>query len=642
MRVVLLGYYGFGNLGDEAVLEALTKGLSSLVPDVEITVLSAAPRETVKKLPVDAVFRSSAAAVSRAIWRSDVLISGGGSLLQDATSWLSPWYYLAVMWLALWMGKPLVVLGQGIGPVKSRATRKAIAWTLNRALCVVVRDEESLRELARWGVRRKIHVSPDLALLLARIEEPLSKYQRQSSLENVLAVNLRPWPGIYKILPQVAAVCDGAARRLGAKVIFVPMQMRDAEVGGRLQQLMKSPLSVLPVPKTASELMEILLGAKAVLGMRLHMLVFSLACGRPFVGLAYDPKIAALAGWAESAVTAAHSVSAKGVDSAGTVGHTAGKAVVQVLPWDGISHEAVWNGIQTAWQSGPVDEELVRRLQAKAQEGLTLVVNQLRKRFDMGQSGESVKVSCPENCDSPKDTKVLGVRVDRVDFAGAVDWVAHRIANRKQGVVVTANSELVVQAAEIPEVGEIVAQADLVVPDGVGLLWAGAIHGVPFPQRIPGIELMEALVARAPKEGWRVVFYGGRPGVAQKAADNLSKRYPGFKAHRCYHGYLTPEEEAAMLAQLRDDPPHLLFVALGAPRQEAWMIARKSQLPDLVAIGVGGSFDVFSGRLKRAPRWMGQLGLEWLFRLIQEPKRFPRVLALPRFVFLVLKEKLFG
>ncbi len=240
----------------------------------------------------------------------------------------------------------------------------------------------------------------------------------------------------------------------------------------------------------------------------------------------------------------------------------------------------------------------------------------------------------------PKDTKVLGVRVDRISFAGVVEWVGERIRRQEQAMVVTANAELVVQAVESPQVGRLVGEADLVVPDGVGVLWAGVIGGVPFPERVAGVELMEALVARAPKEGWRVALYGGRPGVAQEAAERLRQRYPGLDVSGCYHGYLDSEEEQEMLEQLRQQRPNLLFVALGAPRQENWISSRRAQLPELVAIGVGGSFDVFAQRLKRAPKWMTRMGLEWLFRLVQEPSRLPRMLALPRFVYLVLKEKL--
>lgn len=236
--------------------------------------------------------------------------------------------------------------------------------------------------------------------------------------------------------------------------------------------------------------------------------------------------------------------------------------------------------------------------------------------------------------------RVLGVKVHRVDLAQAVEWVKGRIAARFGGFVVTANAELVVRAAEDHEVGEIVAAADLVVPDGVGVLWAGSIKGAGFPGRVPGVELMEALVQQSVSEGWRVALYGATPGIAEKAAKELGKRYPGFKPAACWHGFLSESEEQIMLTQLQEIQPDIVFVALGAPRQERWIWAHKRQLPHTVLMGVGGSFDVFAGKVRRAPRWMCELGLEWLFRLIQEPSRFRRMLALPRFVILVLREKL--
>ena len=164
MKVVLFGYYGYGNLGDEGILTALVRHLPQVLPGVELTVLSADPEETARRLGVAAVQRMSPWAVLKALAQSDGLIAGGGSLLQDSTSWLSPWYYLAVMSLALFLNRPLLILGQGIGPVTSSLTRRAIAWVVNRAHLVVVRDEDS-GEPFGLGCSARVLVFPDLAWL---------------------------------------------------------------------------------------------------------------------------------------------------------------------------------------------------------------------------------------------------------------------------------------------------------------------------------------------------------------------------------------------------------------------------------------------------------------------------------------------
>ena len=230
--------------------------------------------------------------------------------------------------------------------------------------------------------------------------------------------------------------------------------------------------------------------------------------------------------------------------------------------------------------------------------------------------------------------------IARRTAAEVVDWISNRIASQRFALVITANAELVVRGLEDPEVKRIIAAADLVVPDGVGLLLAGRICGTPFPERLAGIELMETLVAASPEKGWRIALVGGRPGIAKKAARNLQAKYPGIQVVGCYHGFWSEEEEAAMLEELRAARPDLLFVALGAPRQEKWILDHREYLLSTVAMGVGGSFDVISGELKRAPKWMTAIGLEWLFRVMQEPSRLPRIMALPRFLWYVVRGRL--
>lgn len=204
--------------------------------------------------------------------------------------------------------------------------------------------------------------------------------------------------------------------------------------------------------------------------------------------------------------------------------------------------------------------------------------------------------------------------------------------------VITLNAEILYRATQDPALMSVIRQADLVTPDGAGILWAARKLGKPLPERVTGIDLMQAIAREAPKYGWRLFLYGGAPGVADQAARNLINAHPGINIVGTAHGYIPPEEQEALKERIRKSNPDILLVALGAPRQEFWI---RDNLPSLgvpVAIGVGGSFDVISGNVKRAPLWMQKAHLEWLYRLIKEPWRYKRMMALPKFMALVIKE----
>ncbi|HHW09463.1 MAG TPA: WecB/TagA/CpsF family glycosyltransferase [Firmicutes bacterium] len=250
---------------------------------------------------------------------------------------------------------------------------------------------------------------------------------------------------------------------------------------------------------------------------------------------------------------------------------------------------------------------------------------------------------------------VLGVAVHRVDQAGAGDFVARLVERRREALrrdggeagcsaiqtahIVTANSELVMKAAADREVGEILAAADLVVADGIGVVWAAGFLGTPLPGRVAGIDLAFALIRLAAARGWRVFLLGGEPGVAAEAAAFLCRRFPDLLVSGTHHGYFSPVEEEQVLRQIADSRSDLLLVAMGAPRQERWIAAHRRQLGAAVAIGVGGSFDIWAGRKRRAPLWLQRCGLEWAYRLAREPARIWRMSALPRFVLAVLRQK---
>ena len=233
---------------------------------------------------------------------------------------------------------------------------------------------------------------------------------------------------------------------------------------------------------------------------------------------------------------------------------------------------------------------------------------------------------------------MLGVRVDDVTYDEALAVMEGFVGSQETHLVVTVNPELLMAAQSDLGYREILNQASLALPDGVGLLWGSHVIGQPIRQRVAGVDTVEKLAALAARKGYRVFFLGAAPGVAKDAADRLAERYPGLQVVGCYAGSPAKSEEPEILGRISRAHPDLLLVAYGAPKQEEWIHRNRRALGVAVAMGVGGSFDFISGRAVRAPGWMQRIGLEWLHRLYREPWRWRRMMALPRFVWAVLME----
>ncbi|MFS8854438.1 WecB/TagA/CpsF family glycosyltransferase [Synechococcus sp. H55.2] len=213
-------------------------------------------------------------------------------------------------------------------------------------------------------------------------------------------------------------------------------------------------------------------------------------------------------------------------------------------------------------------------------------------------------------------------------------WIEARIQERQGAQVVTCNPEMIMQAQRDPAFAQVLQRAELVIPDGAGVVWALRRQGIRV-QRVPGIELAEALIALAAERGWRLALVGGRPEVNRAAIQHWHACFPSLSIWG-YHGYFSPAEEENLLHTLQDFQPQLVWVGLGSPRQELWIQRWRSLLPQAIWMGVGGSFDIWAGQKRRAPRWWRDHHLEWLYRLYQEPWRWRRMLALPRFAWRVL------
>lgn len=235
--------------------------------------------------------------------------------------------------------------------------------------------------------------------------------------------------------------------------------------------------------------------------------------------------------------------------------------------------------------------------------------------------------------------QILGVPVNNLTQKEAVARISQFVSSGGPHQVVTINPEFVVAAQKDGEFRRVLVEADLSLPDGVGLLWASRVLGTPLHERVTGTDTVSALARIATERGWRLFLLGGKERVAQEAARNLQIENPGLLIAGTYPGSPSPGEEDKILGLVREAKPHILLVAYGAPQQDLWIYRNKEKLGVAVAMGIGGTLDFIAGRVTRAPRWMQRLGLEWLFRLFVESWRWRRMLVLPYFVWLVLRSR---
>lgn len=241
-----------------------------------------------------------------------------------------------------------------------------------------------------------------------------------------------------------------------------------------------------------------------------------------------------------------------------------------------------------------------------------------------------------------KKISMLGAGIHNVTMAEAMDAVADFISEGGLHQVITLNAEILYQAQSNERLLALINQADLVTPDGSGIVWGADYLGIPLQERVSGIDLLWEICRTAPEKGWRIYLLGAAPGIADKAAENLRLKYPGIVIAGVRNGYFdmnNEEEVRNILEDVRQAAADIIFIAMGAPRQEYFIQDYGNDLGVKVAIGVGGSFDVVAGAVKRAPVFMQKMGVEWLWRLACQPSRWKRMMNLPRFVRLVKKTK---
>lgn len=239
-----------------------------------------------------------------------------------------------------------------------------------------------------------------------------------------------------------------------------------------------------------------------------------------------------------------------------------------------------------------------------------------------------------------RDTvNVLGVNIDKISFAEALEKAKKLIDSEGVSMIFTPNPEIIMIASEDEYFKEILNSADICTPDGIGVVYAAKILKNPVKERVPGFELSKSLLEYAAKTGDGVFFFGAKPGVADKAKAKVEKMYPGLKVAGTHDGYFKPEDEAEIINQINESGAKILFVCLGAPKQEKWIYENRGKLKAGLCLGVGGTLDVLSGEAKRAPEIFLKLNLEWLYRIASNPSRWGRFFALPGFMLRVIREK---
>ncbi len=234
---------------------------------------------------------------------------------------------------------------------------------------------------------------------------------------------------------------------------------------------------------------------------------------------------------------------------------------------------------------------------------------------------------------------ILGVPVHLLTMAEALNRIAALMTEPRLHQLATVNPEFVMKAQSDAAFRRVLQEADLCLADGVGLVWASRWYGQPLPERVPGSELVYHLAERCAARGWRLFLLGAAPGVAAAAGEILRARYVGLEIAGTFSGSPHPQENDAIVQRINDSQADVLYVAYGAPQQDKWIAGNRQALTTVrLALGVGGALDFITGKAVRAPRWMQQLGLEWLHRLLRQPWRWRRMLALPRFAWAAWRE----
>ena len=297
-NILISGYYGSKNGGDEAMLAAMLETLRELYDDINFTVISLNPEYTKKRHNVDAVAWLNVWAIVKKILYADLLISGGGSLLQNVTSRRSLYYYLGIIFLAKFFGRKVMLYAQGIGPIRGTLAHKLMNWIVNRVDLITVRDKGSLAELGRLKITKpKIFCTADPVLAIKPVtldagEKILSRHSLKKAEEKFIGVSVRRWIDWENCRNNLASALDKLSEETGAKIIFLPMQFpEDVKAAKLTAELMKKNCTVVDEELSTAEILSLVGCMDILISIRLHALIFAGVMGVPMLGISYDPKI---------------------------------------------------------------------------------------------------------------------------------------------------------------------------------------------------------------------------------------------------------------------------------------------------------------------------------------------------------------
>lgn len=296
-RILISGYHGFGNCGDEAILSAMVNNLKHIYPDLEITALSKKPQETRKIYGINAINRINPFSIFNKMRNTNILLSGGGSLLQDVTSTRSLIYYLSIISIAKMLKKPVMLYANGIGPIKKRFNRILTKAIINKVDFITLRDDDSKKELVDLGITNpEIIVTSDPVFTLeptyTKQVDKILRIEEINLDKPLVGISIRRWKTGSNYEAIIAEIADGIINKYNYNILFIPMQIpEDSKIIENVRHLMKNPSFVMKGKYNVQEYMGVIANLHALISMRLHTLIFAAVQKVPMIGLVYDPKV---------------------------------------------------------------------------------------------------------------------------------------------------------------------------------------------------------------------------------------------------------------------------------------------------------------------------------------------------------------
>jgi polysaccharide pyruvyl transferase CsaB len=608
MKIFVFGYFGCGNLGDEAILGSFVEWCKDKIPGAGITAQSSNPEQTAKTYGIGAVHKYRIPALVGAIRHSSAVVAPGGGLLQDTTSIKSLIYYLLLISLAHFFRKPVFLLSQGIGPLNSGIARTLVWRALRRCRHVAVRDEASAALLRSLKVPENIIECSGDIVLLGDIKEERFGAKKSPGGGGVLKVGLSLRPSWE--LEHLNGVLLGCLLRLNEHKplelqLFALSREDDLPLLDNFAAKIKECCPTMPVRMiggrddttlTVEDMEREVAALDVMVGMRLHALIFSARNAVPFVGLSYDPKVAAF-------------------------GQACRQQVVESLS-DADSLQVI--------------RKIEQALDCEAECRMAMKQSLLDSRRALLEDMSLFHAELSLAVEGPRP--VMSVPISQLSFERTMNYIFHTVERGGRLHVVTVNPEMLMLAMRNAEFKRILRQSALNTVDGVGVRLAFKMKYGKRIETVPGVEMMEQMLRVSAERGLRIFLLGARPEIIGEAVKRAAAMNPAPIIAGSHHGYLKDIDPKELVEKINKAAPNIVLVGMGTPAQELWISRNMDHVHANVFIGVGGSLDVLAGASRRAPRAWRKLGLEWLYRTVTQPSRLGRVASLPLFLLLIILE----